>query len=170
VSKAVNDVFEEIIKDPHDDGLLDRYIDKTRRYMIKNGLERFEINKSVAPWAKLSRPGGRAFPQKGRTGYEGAIIRYSKSENDLETRAIVAHELGHIALHFDKLSDEKYEPEKHDPEEEKEATEFARLVLMDRSKRNEKLKDTDYASKNYYVEAGIINEVLERLFPITPKK
>ena len=164
MSRFVNDEFEKIIKDPHDDGLLDRYIDKVRRYMIREGFGGFEINKSVAPWAKLSRPGGKALYTTDGT----AIIRYSKSENDLETRAIVAHELGHIALHFRKLSDEGYDPEKYDPKEEMESTEFARLVLADRSKRYDKLKDADYASKNYYVEPGIIDETLRKLFPEGP--
>jgi hypothetical protein len=160
VSKIdVKKVFEAITNDPHDEGLLDRYINKTRKYMIEKGFPEFEINKSVTSWAKLSRPAGQVLRRKDSTGYEWAIIQYSKGKNDLETRAVVAHELGHIALHFDELPAARDEPSK-----QKQATEFAKFVLMDRSKRYNKLKEKSYVEENYAVAEKNIDAVLERLF------
>jgi len=65
----------------------------------------------------------------------GAHIRCPKNDNHLWQHIIIAHEIGHLLLHTQRNEDGiRCLPQITEDEKEREATEFAKRVLLSRSK------------------------------------
>lgn len=117
-------------------GFLDYYIKKLQGHMAnKLNVPSFQIVKRVQ---QFGEPIGEAQGQILKMdNNRGVFITYSKTGSPLLQRGVLAHELGHIALHYGLSSKNAQMPSEH----EKEATAFAYLILTDRSAHYDSFSD-----------------------------
>jgi Zn-dependent peptidase ImmA (M78 family) len=159
INQKVVNRFNDVKNMANDDGLLDYYVKKTRDYMAeKFGKQKFQIIKRTTKFTDvLKKTEGRVDIFE---DYNGVIINYSEGKDDLVKRGVIAHELGHVAMHYE-LIEQKIEMQ---DEHEKEATDFAELVLKDHSVHYDNLPDSYYTRESHVVGDDAIKKVLKKIY------
>ncbi|MCL1819951.1 MAG: ImmA/IrrE family metallo-endopeptidase [Oscillospiraceae bacterium] len=157
------ETFDEIIGQKSDEGYLDRYINKTRIYMArKHSSPKFKITKRTPSFTekRLGVNEGIAYAVISEQGVKhGAMITYANNGCSFSERAIIAHELGHVALHYDLINVTPME-DKH----EQEATIFAEQLLIHRSEHYKPLKCFLHLKKYYTVSIKRIRTTLTNIY------
>ncbi|MCL2753707.1 MAG: hypothetical protein FWE44_06130 [Defluviitaleaceae bacterium] len=118
----IDKLLDDLKSQMPDDGYLDFEIRMAQEYIIqKHNLQKFTIRKRVAPADQWTKGSSRIFFHDSG---ERCDIYYSESNNPLEKRLLLGHELYHAVGHWSPSS-----PPSEDDCERAEATYFARLLL-----------------------------------------
>ncbi|MCL2812267.1 MAG: ImmA/IrrE family metallo-endopeptidase [Clostridia bacterium] len=92
----------------------------------------------------------------------GALIRCPKNDDHLKQHIIIAHEIGHLLLHTERNPDDgsRFLRQITKDEKEKEATEFAKQILLSRS---EYMKNANCADNEICYTAEQIDEAIKSI-------
>ena len=155
-------IFNDVKNQNSGDGYLDTYIKKVEKYMTEiYKTEKTFFIKKMCPKFGLAKENFDEYkayvvPTAMNNKQWGAIIYFSEEGDGFTKRALIAHELGHLAVHFDLLPTMK-------SEQEVEANFFALQLLCDRSDSYENLKNTEYIMDHYCVSSDKIEKKLAEL-------
>ena len=131
--ETVIKLTKQILENSNNDGYLDYTIRAVEDYIIKErGTKLYRISKAITRNEKFNRGQGFVYIYE-----NGATLKYSPKGNGIDKRFAVAHELGHVMLHFDLHTSWHNDFNKNDansiafkdPKRETQASYFAKEII-----------------------------------------
>ena len=154
--EKVDELIKLIIKNASNGGYLDHTIRAVEEYIIKKrGTKLYRISKGITLNSKYNHGQGFVY-----IFMNGATLKYSPKGNGIDKRFAIAHELGHIMLHFEPYTSWHNDLNINsatsisiiDPKRETQASYFAKEVVNAREDlmdRKEIMPLNDDAVKRY---------------------